>query len=296
MKPTLFALLILSLPLLCSPSVARSAPPSSNSEADRFTDLVKRGLRAYRSRDFDEAIRAFEEAYALRAEPELLYNAARSHEKALHVDEAIKAYETFVRLPGSTADLRATALSSLAALKRERRARSVSQPETSQDEDGAAREGPSVEAGRTADSPSNPAPSNRTDSGTLGLVPSPTSPGDGLTVGSELRTGPDHALEWSLIGGGTIVAAVGAVFGVVALGRSSDFETEVQPERKDRARTAAQRSALVADILIGAGIASAATGTVLMFLGSDDEPSSEGLALTPTASARFVGVNLTGGF
>lgn len=88
------------------------------SEAE-FDALVTDGLQAYEAGRFEDAAERFLSAYAIRAEPELIYNAARSYEKGLQRRKAAETYERFVGLPGTTAELRAKALDALADLRRE---------------------------------------------------------------------------------------------------------------------------------------------------------------------------------
>ena len=92
-------------------------------KASAFDTAVKEGLKAYKAKDFDRAIVAFERAYAIRPEPEMVFNIARSHEKAQHLDQAIADYEKFLVLEGTTAGLRARALKSLSSLRAEKTAR-----------------------------------------------------------------------------------------------------------------------------------------------------------------------------
>ena len=99
-----------------------SAAPAVAQAQDGFRELVDKGLELYTQKKYDEAIKNFEQAYTLRAEPELVYNIARAHEKSLRRAEAIAAYEKFVNLPGTTAELRTKALNAMEALRAEQAA------------------------------------------------------------------------------------------------------------------------------------------------------------------------------
>ncbi|MGF1510219.1 MAG: hypothetical protein ACFB9M_12035 [Myxococcota bacterium] len=88
-----------------------------------FDQVVEEGLQAYSEGRFEEAAGRFIAAYELSAEPELIFNAARSFEKALKPQEAIEYYERFIGLQGTTAELRNRALSSLRSLRAEVQAR-----------------------------------------------------------------------------------------------------------------------------------------------------------------------------
>lgn len=108
-----------------TPRLGEAAEPSRISAEQRaqFATLVDRALVLYERREYGAAIRTFEKAYLIEPKPELVYNIARSYEKALQPDQAIAEYERFVELEGTTAELRAKALESLVALRREQAAR-----------------------------------------------------------------------------------------------------------------------------------------------------------------------------
>lgn len=105
------------------PLRALSAPESPPPADPPFEVLVEEALRAYEAGDFARAIERFEAAYARKPNPTLIFNIARSHEKALEPERAIEGYERYLRLQGTTAALRARALDALGGLRREQVAR-----------------------------------------------------------------------------------------------------------------------------------------------------------------------------
>ena len=84
-----------------------------------FQAQLDAGLAHYEERRYAEAAAAFEAAYAIRAEPELAYNIARSYERAVMREEAIAAYDRFLGLPGTTSEMRNRARSARSSLRAE---------------------------------------------------------------------------------------------------------------------------------------------------------------------------------
>lgn len=213
-----------------------------------FNDTVSRAMQAYQNRKYAEAIRGFERAYELRPQPELVYNIARAHEKALQSEEAIEAYERFLALPGTTADLRAKALNSLGALKREQAAK------------------------RAAAAPPPPPPPN--------IVPPPSggdvTSGPPPTVRTTPKTSKSRVLEFALIGTGAAAIVAGGVFGVLALNANGDFEDEKDKPmpnvpRLESLQSDVDRNAAIADIAIIGGVVLGTVGVVLLVVGGDDD-------------------------
>lgn len=224
----------------------------------RFEQRVKDALTHYKEGAFLEAAEDFEAAHALEAQPELVYNIARSYEKALAQDEAIAAYERFVNLPGTTAALRTKALDALTALRKERAARDRARQAERSD----------VRA---------PAP--------IAVL----QPERMTSTPARSRT-----LELTLIGAGIGLAGAGAIFGVLALDAESQWmaaQADGEPtarveELVDQTRT----HALVADILIGAGAVAAVSGVVVLLArGQENTRLSWGPQLTEDGAGLAVG-------
>jgi len=231
---------------------ALSAAPAAAQAQDGFRELVDKGLELYTQKKYDEAIKSFEQAYALRAEPELVYNIARAHEKSLRRAEAIAAYEKFVNLPGTTAELRTKALNAMEALRAEQAALDRAKVPAKVDV-------------------SAPTPADR--EGTSGVA---------AQVEPE-RSAP--VLPWALVGVGAAGMGVGAVFGLLALDAKSDFDAGATA---DKASTVETR-ALVADIALFGGAAVAVTGVILLLVDGADAAPSE-TAWVPTLGPGGVGL------
>jgi tetratricopeptide (TPR) repeat protein len=234
---------------------ALSAAPAAAQAQDGFRELVDKGLELYTQKKYDDAIKSFEQAYALRAEPELVYNIARAHEKSLRRAEAIAAYEKFVNLPGTTAELRTKALNAMEALRAEQAALDRAKVPAKVDV-------------------SAPTPADR--EGTSGVA---------AQVEPE-RSAP--VLPWALVGVGAAGMGVGAVFGLLALDAKSDFDKARAAEKADKATTVETR-ALVADIALFGGAAVAVTGVILLLVEGGDATPSE-TAWVPTLGPGGVGL------
>ncbi|MEQ9499369.1 MAG: hypothetical protein RIT81_20965 [Deltaproteobacteria bacterium] len=221
---------------------------AAEAQDDGFNETVSKAMNAYRNKQYAEAIVEFERAYEIRQQPELVYNIARAHEKSLQSEEAIEAYERFLALPGTTADLRAKALQSLGALKREQAAR------------------------RAAEAPPPPAGGS--------VVPPPsgaTTAGPPVTVRTQ-KPQKSRALEYALIGTGAAAVLVGAAFGVVALQANGNFEDEkdkgdmANGDRLQSLKDDVDRNAAIADVAFIGGAVLGAVGVVLLITtGGDDE-------------------------
>src|SRR5688572_14968776 len=85
--------------LLGLPEAARAAdkPTASKSNQSQAAELFKKSVDAYRRGAFKEAIDLLNEAYALDAQPVLLYNLARAHEGLGDLDLAISTYEKYLQ-------------------------------------------------------------------------------------------------------------------------------------------------------------------------------------------------------
>ncbi len=229
----------------------------ATAQDDGFNDAVSRAMQAYKARDYAEAIRGFERAYEIRQQPELVYNIARAHEKALQTEDAIAAYERFLALPGTTADLRAKALTSLGALKREQAAK------------------------RAAEAPPPPPPTQ--------IVPPPsggTTTSPPVTVRTQPKQSKSRVLEYALIGTGAAAIVAGGVFGVLALQANGDFEDEKgaaapNPARLQSLQEDVNRNAAIADVAIIGGAVLGVVGVVLLLVGDDDEEVALTAGISP---------------
>ena len=78
--------------------------PAASPAGDEARAHFMRGKERYGQGDFDGAIAAWEQAYALVPTPELHFNIARAHEQAGHLDAAIARYQRYLQDTGDPAD------------------------------------------------------------------------------------------------------------------------------------------------------------------------------------------------
>ncbi|MCU0683504.1 MAG: tetratricopeptide repeat protein [Polyangiaceae bacterium] len=90
---------------------------NATKRAQTVTRLNGEGTAFFKARDFRRALDRFNEAYALEAEPDLLYNIARCHEALGETATAIAKYTRYVEEPGADAEGRARAQEKLRSLK-----------------------------------------------------------------------------------------------------------------------------------------------------------------------------------
>ncbi|MEL7369924.1 MAG: hypothetical protein AAFN74_13480 [Myxococcota bacterium] len=229
-------------------AVSVSAGTRAQAQETEFRDLVDDGMKSYKARRYNEAIRSFEAAFALKPEPELVYNVARAYEKSLNSRKALESYERFLRLQGTTADLRAKALASVEALKSEQQARARASRRTL---------------------PSAPAPTAKAAPAARPMQP------PSIEVQAEPAS-KNRTLEWTLVGGGAALAVTGGVFAVLAALDNSDFNdkessgTATQAELQD-IKDSVEQNALVADILVPVGLIAAGVGAALFLVDDDDD-------------------------
>lgn len=222
-----------------------------------FRDLVKQAMEHYNARQYAQAIEKFEAAYAIQSKPELIYNIARAYEKSLKSDQAVAAYERFLALPGTTADLRAKALDSLRALRAEKKAiENVNQAGTGQ--------------GATGGTVSRPPPEPKSRTLEWALI------GGGAAI----------AATGAVFG----VLALGANSDFEAELDKPNPSRVVLEDKQSSANT----NALLADVLIGVGVVSAGAGIIMMLAGGDD--GGQNVAVSPAFGPDLAGVAFSGRF
>lgn len=232
------SLSLLGASTLTSVASAQETPPE-------FQPLLDRAMQHYTAREYEQAIALFEQAYAIRAEPELVYNIARSYERIARHDDALREYERFVALPGTTAELRGRALSSIQALRAEQESRRAAE-----------------QARTTTTTTETTATTSGTGAGSTTTAAQSSGGGSGLaTVG------------WVLLGIGGAAILGGAVTGGIALERNGAFDRATARSEQLSLRDQVKSYALATDILLIGGGVIAITGLVLGLVGSSESSS-----------------------
>lgn len=84
-------------------TVERDAAPSDE-DVQRSAALFEQAEAAYNAGELTRAVELLDEAYALYAEPVLLYNLARAHEALGNVERARESYEAYLEAVPDTPD------------------------------------------------------------------------------------------------------------------------------------------------------------------------------------------------
>lgn len=244
--------------LLCAALFLGPVPAFADATDDQVEAFTARGAAAYAEKDYEEALRAFAQAYALRPTPDMAYNIARVHEALKHYGEAERYYRLFIDSPEADVDARRDALKRLTLV----------------------RELASVEASTPEPEP-EPAPSRAT--GDPSPAPAAVSAPSAVTPlspeGEEaVRRGP-HPLGWVLLGAGGLALGSGVTFGVLANQRSEELSRacagprgDLCPESSREDAEAMRTNALVADISYTAGAALVVTSVIVLVATSGQEP------------------------
>ena len=251
-------------PVLGEQSGAGASLPPEQEAA--FQALMAEAMGHYQGHRYAQAVELFERAYEMRAEPELVYNIARSYERSQQLEDAISAYERFLALPATTSELRARARANLAAIRQEQ----------------AALEAAERQEGTPPTTPEQP-------------------PGGGPTDEPQ-SLGPLGIAGWVLFGVGAVTAVAGVVFAGLTITAESDFQAAEITEERLTLREDVERNALVADVLLISGGTVCLTGIILLIVnavrGRDGAAEDDsGLAIFPSAAPLgSYGLGLRGRF
>lgn len=297
-----------SLVALIASACLALAPAVGNAQEDART-LFQRGQTAYSQGDYEAAIEQWTRAYELDARPLLQFNLSQAFERLGRLEDAIAAVERYLEHADPDDEHQADARARLSAL-RERLARTsvriVGGPE------GATILIDGEDRGRTPrPDPIPVAPGSHRivlrAEGYHELVSSVVIPaGQAIEVPVEMRPittgsaaaatgGGDELPVVPIIlfsaGGAAVIA--GAVMGGVALG-----DAESAPGRDSAQADAARGLALGADITMGAGVALAAAGLIVLLVSdsSGGEQETAGVSLAPWGGTSGGGVVMSGSF
>jgi tetratricopeptide (TPR) repeat protein len=220
-------------------ALAEEAPP-----AETFDAIVAEAMGHYQAHQFETAIELFTRAFEIRQESELIYNIARSYERSSQAEQAIEAYERFLGMPATTAELRTRTLANLSALRAEMAARERAEqppeegsPEVTEPPGGQEAEG---SGGEFVVQPAQPS----IWSSTLGIA------------------------GWALFGVGAVTAIVGVVFASMAISSNGEFEGAGLDQERLELRNDVERNALIADVLVFSGGGIGLAGIALLIANS----------------------------
>jgi tetratricopeptide (TPR) repeat protein len=256
---------------LAAPRDDGAEPGADNSTESRAMAAYERGQKNYRLANYEEALVDFKEAASLYASPDFQYNIARCYEKLERYDEAILAYETYLRAKPE-ADDREDVEASIEFLQ------------------GKAKEKKAAADDRDASSrPVVVPPSDPVDD-----TP-PPKPAQPLIITGAVLAGVGAAVA---LGGG-----IG--FGIAAQRRSDEIffvQDEGNPDEltADDTQTLddeGRRFETLQIVTAAVGGAVVVTGVALLVVGLQRKKANAASArLAPTFGGRMAGVSLTGRF
>jgi len=256
-----------------APAEGASTPQQPPQEA---VDAFFRGRKLYAEGRWEEALDSFLEADKLFPAPDLQYNIGLCHERLEHWEQAIQAFEIYLRTKASAADREAVE-------GRIERAKTKLEEEKN-----AAKEtGPTLTNGDGGKGPADTPPPPRT---------SDAKPYTGLIVSGSvlLGVGVAGALGGALGIGFAVQRKNDELDEILSGGNPSDVGYAAAKDIEDDAK----RLVVYQYVAAGIGAAVAVTGAALLGIGlkrRSDARKSE-LSLRPAGSPRGVGLVLQGKF
>jgi len=97
-------------------TLPRTSRAEGSNDATHAVQLNETGSELYAAGNFPAALHAFQRAYALIAEPNLLFNIAGCHERLGHRTQAVEYYRWFLDSPNGNPDGRRRAIEALSRL------------------------------------------------------------------------------------------------------------------------------------------------------------------------------------
>ena len=243
--------------------------------------LAKQSQAQYQAGDYTAAAETLLKAYELKPVSRLLFNIAKTYEKADNGEQAMRFYQRYIDASDAEPELvrqASRAIERLRMLDDQKKAAA----QADADKKAAAQKAEEDKlAAQKADLEKQQAQAAKDEA-------------DRQARANELAAAPppkrSRAIPYTLIGVGGAALAGGAVLGITANGLASDEKASTDPFAKPDLRSQAKSRALVADIAYGVGIAALATGIIMIATepkapapadGSASASSSPAHSLTP---------------
>ncbi|TDP71981.1 tetratricopeptide repeat protein [Bradymonas sediminis] len=234
---------------------------SPEERARRVESLASSGADAYRSGDFEGAIRAFKEGYRLEPVPNLLYNIAKSYEKLEKYADAVDYYQRFVVAPEVDSSARQAALDRIESL------REIAQLKSQQNESDAKGE---------------------------------TGAPDKTTPVKPTEDEPSNVAAYATLGGSVALLGGGLALGYLASGEADTARDGATYEIRSDAQGSAKTYALIADGMFVAAAAAAGIGVYLLLSDSDSDTKAKADAsaasrtvISPWVTTRSAGLGMS---
>lgn len=252
--------------LMCAaPVSAQEQAGEAQADEASFQKEAQRARELYAEEKFDEAIEAFESAYALKPEPNILYNIGRIHEKKGEFDQATRYYERFVNEPDIKLAARQDALARIKALREVLAIRAEQEARDNPTRSEPTPQGDPV----VAEQPLNADPVE---------PPRPTKPGLLPMV--------------TLIGLGTGSLVLGGIFARRTQVAHQQFEQSSDLEESRTLRSRGRRDASIADASLITGVALIATGVTLRIIQLKRYSSEVSITSSVTRDTRHIGLHI----
>lgn len=257
--------------LLCS----MPAPALADSDDEKAREAYYTGDNHYAAGRYEQALEHFEKAYALSKRPQLLYNIANAYERMGEYEAAAGYLRRYLKSP------EAEDISSV----RER----IKRLEMNAD----------AKAREAAPENSEGDPDESEDPG------DEQEPGGEIEVGAQVdeRSRGSRKPGYLFLAGSGAALITATIFGLAAESAAADARevctgSGLCPESAEDAITRERRFALVADISLAVGLASAGVGVYLLIKDSRDDQKEQRRAvqLEPTLYRGGGGIGLSGHF
>ena len=261
-------LVLLSLLAIATPAAAQDKPKIPPAQLKKAKEAFDRATAHYQAGRYDDAIKAYEEAYAAAPLPAFHFNFGQAYRLKGDKRKAVEHYKKYLELePGGEGAVEAQ--SQMAILGREIDA-----------EDAAVREKAAAEERARAVEEARRQERARAEAELAARPPvdSVDKKGGGTLKLAGLITG----------GAGVALVGVGVVFGLKASSLSSDLANleEWDSSLVDEGE-AANRNMM---IFTGLGAAAVITGGVLYYLGVRADKNAERLTVAPVVAPQLTGV------
>lgn len=254
--------------------LALTQPARAQTDDERARAHFEAGRAYYDQARYDDAVREFEQAYALSQRPELLLNTSQAHERALRYDQAIASAERYLSVVPDAPDRRTIEerIANLRVLEqRYEQAPPEPLPAPGSSPTAAAAPPAATAAAATLAQPS--AATSAPEAPSASPTPTPAERASTLTV---------PAIVLMSVGGASLVASL--VTGLVAHGHYTSLERQCDADglcpaeardELDEGETLATASTVLAIL----GVLSAGAGGALLYVGArraaDTSPQAE---------------------
>lgn len=213
--------------------------PAEGGAASSPADLSAQAIERFKAKDYDAAVRLFQEAYALDPVPNYLFNIGRVYEEKGDIRAAVDYYQRFVKEAGVELEAREQGLQRLRVLKG-----ILQETDEGEQKPDEAQPAPQPEEAKAAPEPAPAAPAPDPKWRTMTLA------GAGV------------------LGLGGAVMVAGGALGGVALSKQNQLDSTHDYDARTELAAQGRKLAVTTDVLIGVGGALVLTGVILVAVGA----------------------------